>query len=119
MRGFLRLWRPHGPVFGTGPGNPRYASHQRLFMNRKISALGAFGVLLLAAVPALAEPHRWQLNMTRGVSETSKAVYDLHMLIFWICVVIGAIVFGAMAYAMLKFRKSQGAVAATWHHNTK
>jgi cytochrome c oxidase subunit 2 len=33
--------------------------------------------------------------------------------------VIGIIVFGAMAYAMVKFRKSKGAVAATWSHNTK
>jgi cytochrome c oxidase subunit 2 len=88
-------------------------------MNRKTGALGAFGVLLLAALPALAEPHRWQLNMTRGVSETSRAVYELHMLIFLVCVAIGVVVFGAMAYAMLKFRKSKGAVAATWSHNTK
>ena len=88
-------------------------------MNRKLCALGAFGAVLLAAAPALAEPQRWQLNMTRGVSETSQAVYELHMLIFGICVVIGIIVFGAMAYAMVKFRKSKGAVAATWHHNTK
>jgi cytochrome c oxidase subunit 2 len=40
------------------------------------------------------------------------------MLIFWICVVIGVIVFGAMFYAMFKFRKSQGAVPAKWSHNT-
>ena len=88
-------------------------------MNRKTGAMGAFGVLLFAAAPALAEPHRWQLNMTRGVSETSQAVYELHMLIFLVCVAIGIVVFGAMAYAMVKFRKSKGAVAATWSHNTK
>jgi cytochrome c oxidase subunit 2 len=88
-------------------------------MNRKTGAMGAFGVLLLAAAPVLAEPHRWQLNMTRGVSETSQAVYELHMLIFLVCVAIGIVVFGAMAYAMVKFRKSKGAVAATWSHNTK
>jgi len=88
-------------------------------MNRKLCALGAFGVLLLAAVPAFAAPQRWQLNMTRGVSETSQAVYQLHMLIFLVCVAIGIVVFGAMAYAMVKFRKSKGAVAATWSHNTK
>ena len=29
----------------------------------------------------------------------------------WICVAIGVVVFGAMAYAMFKFRKSKGAVA--------
>ena len=36
-----------------------------------------------------------------------------------ICTVIGVIVFGAMAYAIFKFRKSKGAVAATFSHNTK
>jgi cytochrome c oxidase subunit 2 len=46
--------------------------------------------------------------MTPGVTSTSQDVYQLHMLILWICVVIGVLVFGAMAYAMFKFRKSQG-----------
>jgi cytochrome c oxidase subunit II len=75
--------------------------------------------LLAAAGQAWANPQPWQLNMTRGVTETSRQVYDLHMLILWICVVIGVLVFGAMAIAMVRFRKSKGAVAATWSHNTK
>ena len=40
------------------------------------------------------------------------------MIALWICVVIGILVFGAMAYAMFKFRKSKGAVAAQFSHNT-
>ncbi len=79
----------------------------------------AFSLVAAAqAVPASTGPERWQLNMTEGVTETSKLVYDLHMQIFLICCVIGALVFGAMFYAMFKFRKSKGAVAATWSHNT-
>jgi cytochrome c oxidase subunit 2 len=39
--------------------------------------------------------------------------------VFGICVVIGVIVFGAMAYAMFKFRKSKGAVPAQFTHNIK
>jgi cytochrome c oxidase subunit II len=67
-----------------------------------------------------ADPQPWQLNMTRGVTQTSQEVYDLHMLIFWICVAIGVVVFGAMGYAMWKFRKSQGAVADTsFTHSTR
>jgi cytochrome c oxidase subunit 2 len=66
---------------------------------------------------ALAEP--WQLNMTPGVTQTSREVYQIHMWGFYVCCVIGAIVFGAMIFAMFKFRKSKGAVAATWTHNTK
>ncbi|NJR44171.1 cytochrome c oxidase subunit II, partial [bacterium] len=81
----------------------------------------AVGLALMLAEQAFAQdvaPQRWQLNMTEGVTETSKMVFDLHMQIFWICCAIGAIVFGAMFYSMYKFRKSKGAVAAKWSHNT-
>jgi cytochrome c oxidase subunit II len=44
--------------------------------------------------------------------------YDAHMFALWICVVIGALVFAAMFYAMFKFRKSKGAVASKFSHNT-
>ena len=58
------------------------------------------------------------LNMTAGVTEISRDVYDLHMLILWICVAIGVVVFGAMFYSMFKHRKSKGAVAAQFHEST-
>src|SRR6476659_10027294 len=64
------------------------------------------------------EPVRWQLNMTPGVTHTSQMAYEAHMYALWVCVVIGVLVFGAMAYAMVRFRKSKGAVAATFSHNT-
>ena len=77
----------------------------------------------LCALPGLAlaqaaDPQRWQLNMGKGVTHTSRIAYDSHMIVLWICVVIGVIVFGAMAYSMFKFRKSKGAVAAQFSHNT-
>jgi cytochrome c oxidase subunit 2 len=53
-----------------------------------------------------------ELNMTPGVTEISREIYDLHMLIFWICVVIGVVVFGAMFWSMYQHRKSRGAVPA-------
>jgi cytochrome c oxidase subunit 2 len=69
---------------------------------------------------ANSEPVRWQLNMPQGVTRTAENAYDMHMLMLWICVVIGVIVFGAMAYAMLKFRKSKGAVPdVDFTHSTK
>ena len=64
------------------------------------------------------EPVRWQLNMTPGVTHTSQMAYEAHMYALWVCVVIGVLVFGAMAFAMFRFRKSKGAVAATFSHNT-
>jgi len=79
----------------------------------------ACALLAFVATPALANAERWQLNMPSGVTETSAEVYHLHMIVLWICIVIGVLVFGAMAVAIVRFRKSKGAVAAQWSHNTK
>ena len=65
-----------------------------------------------------ADPVRWQLNMTPGITHTSQMAYDAHMFALWVCVAIGVLVFGAMAVAMVRFRKSKGAVAAQFSHNT-
>ena len=73
-------------------------------------------VLLLTTTTAHAE---YGLNMTRGVTPISREVYDLHMLIFWICVVIAVVVFGIMFWSIYAHRKSKGAVAAQFHHSTK
>ena len=58
------------------------------------------------------------INMPVGVTPLSQEVYGLHMLIFWICCVIGAAVFAVMFYSMYKHRKSKGAVAADFHEST-
>ena len=74
----------------------------------------------VAAMAQSADPERWQLNMGQGVTESSKHAYEAHMLALWICVIIGVIVFGAMAYAMFKFRKSKGAKPdVDFTHSTK
>ena len=58
--------------------------------------------------------------MREGVTPTAHAAYDAHMIVLWICVVIGILVFGAMAVAIFKFRKSKGAVPDTsFVHSTK
>ncbi|MGX5729316.1 cytochrome c oxidase subunit II [Pseudoxanthomonas beigongshangi] len=80
-------------------------------------------VCALLASPVLAwaqpsDPKPWQLNMGKGVTASSQHAYDAHMVALIVCIVIGIIVFGAMAYAMFKFRKSKGAVAAQFSHNT-
>ncbi len=58
-------------------------------------------------------------NMPRGVTEFSREAYDLHMIILWICVVIGVLVFGAMFVSIILHRKSRGAEAAQFSHSTK
>jgi cytochrome c oxidase subunit 2 len=60
----------------------------------------------------------WQMNLPPGVTEISRRIYDLHMLVLWVCVVIGVIVFGAMAYALVAFRRKEGVKPATWDHST-
>ena len=59
-------------------------------------------------------------NLPPGVTDMSRAIFDLHMEAFWICVGIAIVVFGAMIYSLVKFRHSQGAVAdQNMLHNTK
>jgi cytochrome c oxidase subunit 2 len=59
----------------------------------------------------------WGLNMPRGVTDTSQAVYGLHMTIFYICLAIAIIVFGVMFWSIYHHRKSKGAKAAQFHGN--
>ena len=47
------------------------------------------------------------LNMTEGVTAISKEVFELHMLIFWICVAIGLVVFSVMFYSMFAYTKKE------------
>jgi cytochrome c oxidase subunit II len=91
-------------------------------LTNKIAA-AIFGLSMACALPAhAAEPAQsgWSLlNMTPGVTEISREIYGLHMEIFWICVIIAVIVFGAMIYSIITYRKSKGAVAdVTLVHNT-
>jgi cytochrome c oxidase subunit 2 len=58
------------------------------------------------------------LNMTRGVTAVSGDIYDLHMLILWICVFIGIGVFGVMFWSIYHHRKSRGAEPAQFHEST-
>ncbi|MGH8190720.1 MAG: cytochrome c oxidase subunit II [Rhodanobacteraceae bacterium] len=74
---------------------------------------------LLVSMAAAANPHPWQVNMPKGVTPISHQTWDLHMAAFWVCVGLGVIVFGVMFTAIFRFRKSQGAVAENWSHNTK
>ncbi len=73
--------------------------------------------LLLFSNVALAD---WSaLNMRQGVTQISRDVYDLHMTIFYICCVIGVIVFGIMIVSMLMHRKALGVKPATFHEDTR
>ena len=74
--------------------------------------LGALA--LFAAGSASAE---WALNMPRGITELSAETYELHMLVFWWCVAIGVVVFGAMIWSLIYHRKSKGVKPASFSHS--
>ena len=77
-------------------------------------SLVACSAILSGSVLAELQPY----NMPVGVTDISAKVFDLHMLIFWICVAIGIVVFGAMIFSMIKHRKSVGHKAAQFHEST-
>ena len=73
---------------------------------------GKFFYTLLFLVPTSVFSEASDYNMRVGVTEVSKEIFDLHMLIMWICVWIGVVVFGIMFWSLWKYRKSSGAIAA-------
>jgi len=86
-------------------------------IKRAVATCALFALAMFGGV-AFANPQPGQLNMTRGASEWSSEPYFLNNVALGVCVVIGILVFGAMFIAMFRFRKSRGAVAEKWSHNT-
>lgn len=77
-------------------------------------------VLSLLSVTAMAAGDEISdINMDPGVTAIGHAVYDLHMVILIICVIIGVLVFGVMFYSIIYHRKSRGVTPATFHESTK
>jgi cytochrome c oxidase subunit II len=78
----------------------------------------ALAALLLsgAAFGTAYEPGHW--NMPVGVTEISRDVFQLHMRIFWVCVIIGVGVFGVMFYSIYAHRRSKHPKPADFHEST-
>ena len=90
------------------------------FEAKRLCKLALGPVLMLISALAMASGGEVsQVNMSPGVTEVGKKIYDLHMLIFWICTVIGVGVFGVMFYSIIYHRKSKGVTPATFHESTK
>ena len=82
-------------------------------------ALGPVALLALMSTPVLAEQaQRWQTNMTPSITAVGREIYDIHMLVFWICVGAGILVFAFMFYSLIAYRKSNGHDPATFHEHT-
>jgi cytochrome c oxidase subunit II len=84
-------------------------------VKRALAALSVIGLTLLGSTPVMAA---WTVNLREGVTELSRQIYGLHMLILWVCVAIAVAVFSVMIYSIATFRKSKGAVPASFDHNT-
>lgn len=89
-----------------------------LLLNNKCN--GMLALLMCWCAGAVADaPATSAYNMTRGATELSHKVYNLHMVIFYICCVIGAIVFGLMFWSIIHHRKARGAAPAQFHGSLK
>ena len=86
-------------------------------MKVRLTSLLVGAIALFTATIASAQPS--QLNLTRGATDISRQVYDLHMLVFYICVAIGVVVFSAMFISIVLHRKSRGVEPAKFHDNVK
>jgi cytochrome c oxidase subunit 2 len=89
--------------------------------NTVIVALAVLAAMIAATWLALVAPGMTgnEVNMPRGVTSQSVNHFDLHMIVLWICVVIGIGVFTVMFTSIFLHRKSRGAEPAKFSHSTK
>lgn len=86
---------------------------------KKIShCLPLFTLTALGMCTPLTSLADWQINMPRGVTPISHDIYDLHMTTMAICAAIGLIVYSALIYILIRFRRSPGVKPATFESNS-
>ena len=91
-------------------------------MFKKINNLNksAYAALLMLSLYPSKVFSDWDaLNMREGVTQVSRDVFELHMLIFYICVAIGAVVFSVMFYSLFRYTKKRNPNPSTFHESTK
>ena len=76
-------------------------------------------LLMLSLYPSKVLSDWDALNMREGVTQVSRDVFELHMLIFYICVAIGAVVFSVMFYSLFRYTKKRNPNPSTFHESTK
>jgi cytochrome c oxidase subunit 2 len=89
---------------------------------KKINNLSksAFTALLMLSLYPSKVLSDWDaLNMREGVTQVSRDVFELHMLIFYICVAIGAVVFSVMFYSLFRYTKKRNPNPSTFHESSK
>ena len=84
-----------------------------------ISKSAFASLLMLSLYPSKVFSDWDALNMREGVTQVSRDVFELHMLIFYICVAIGAVVFSVMFYSLFRYTKKRNPNPSTFHESTK
>ena len=89
--------------------------------NTVIVALAVLAAIIAATWLILVAPALTgnEINMTRGVTQQSADHLDLHMIVLWVCVIIGIGVFTVMFTSIVLHRKSRDYEAAKFSHSTK
>ncbi|NVJ60616.1 MAG: cytochrome c oxidase subunit II [Gammaproteobacteria bacterium] len=73
---------------------------------------------LLASGVWANEPELSKYNLRPGVTENSQRVFDLHNEVAWIMLIVAFLVFAAILYAVIKFRKSAHPTPSKFSHST-
>ena len=73
-------------------------------------------ILILWGIPHASLAAKF--DMRPGVTDMSSRVQQIHHMGFWVCVVVGIVVFGAMFYSMFAHRRSRNPVPSTFHEST-
>lgn len=85
---------------------------------RLLSLVLGAALALTSSVSAWADlADRSRENMSRGATALGHDIYDLHMIVIWISVFIGVVVFAVMFYSLIVHRKSVGHQAEHWHEH--
>ena len=91
-----------------------------MFRRFNILSKSAYSALLMLSLYPSEVFSDWDaLNMREGVTQVSRDVFELHMLIFYICVAIGAVVFSVMFYSLFRYTKKRNPNPSTFHESTK
>ena len=91
-----------------------------MFKRFNILSKSAYSALLMLSLYPSEVLSDWDaLNMREGVTQVSRDVFELHMLIFYICVAIGAVVFSVMFYSLFRYTKKRNPNPSTFHESTK
>lgn len=91
------------------------------FPSKMLSALPSASIsTLLGAVLSMVTggaQAAYELNLKAPATEIAGQIYDLHMLIVYVCLAIFVVVFAVMFYSIYKHRKSVGHKAVQFHEH--